>query len=193
VCCHNSSAIDDQIEGLAKHLVDLLRVAVEAFIRFYNAGGDDGVLQLSHQGKGDIIIRDPDTDGLLVCQHDLGDQLGSLQDKGIGPGDERSHNTIGIVGDMGIVADVLEVCADDAETLILAVFLEAMNPLYGILLIQIASQAIDGISGISNNTARLKSIHHLANKPWLRIFRIYLDDHGAPPCLVNLPPIISCL
>jgi len=75
---HNGSAIDDQIEGLAKHLVDLLGVAIEAFIGFNNAGGDDGVLQLSHQGQGDSIIRDPDTDGLLVCQHDLGHQLGGL-------------------------------------------------------------------------------------------------------------------
>ncbi len=86
--CHDGAAVNDQIEGLAKHLVDLLWVAIEAFIGLYNAGGDDGVLQLPHQGERDIIIRDPDTDGLLVCQHDLGHQFGRLQDEGIRTRDE---------------------------------------------------------------------------------------------------------
>jgi hypothetical protein len=84
---------------------------------------------------------------------------------------------------MGIVADVLEVCADDAEALFLAVFLEVMNPLYGVFLIQIAAQAIDGIGGIGNNPALLESVDNLTDKPQLRIFGIYLDDH------VPLPPV----
>jgi hypothetical protein len=78
---------------------------------------------------------------------------------------------------MGIIADVLEICADDAETLILTEFPEAMNPFYGVLLIQIASQAIDGIGGIGDNPAFLESVHDLADKPQLRIFRIDFDDH----------------
>jgi hypothetical protein len=82
---------------------------------------------------------------------------------------------------MGIIADVLEICADDAETLILAVFLEVVNPLYGVLLIQIASQAIDGIGGIGNNPALLESVYNLADKPLLRIFGIDFNDHEPSP------------
>jgi hypothetical protein len=82
---------------------------------------------------------------------------------------------------MGIIADVLEICADDAEALILAVFLEAMNPFYRILLIQIASQAIDGIGGIGDNPSLLQNVHHLADEPRLRIFRIDFDDHEPSP------------
>jgi len=82
---------------------------------------------------------------------------------------------------MGIITDVLEICADDAETLILTEFPEAMNPLYGVLLIQITSQAIDGIGGIGNNPSLLESVHNLADKPQLRIFRIDFDDHQFYP------------
>ncbi len=66
---------------------------------------------------------------------------------------------------MGIVADVLEVCADDAETLILAEFPEAMNPFYGVLLIQIAAQAIDGIGGIGNHPSFLENFDNLTDEP----------------------------
>jgi hypothetical protein len=178
---HDGSAIDDQIEGLSKYLVDLLGVAIEAFIGFCNARGDDGVPQLCHQGQGDGISRDPDTNGLLVCQHDLGHQLGGLQDKGIRARDRGSHNARGVIGDMGIVADVLKVCADDAEALILAVFLKVMNPFYGVFLIEIAPKAIDSIGGIGDNPAFPENLHHLADEPWLRIFLIYFDNHGSVP------------
>ena len=123
VLCHDGSSIDYQIEGLAEHLVDLLRVAIEAFVRLCNAGGDDGMIQCSHEGEGDSIIGDPDPDGLLIGEHDLGDQFGGLQDKGIGPWYECFHDPVGVIRDMGILADVLEVRADDAETFTLMVFL----------------------------------------------------------------------
>jgi hypothetical protein len=71
---------------------------------------------------------------------------------------------------MGIITDVLEICADDAETLILTEFPEAMNPLYGVLLIQITSQAIDGIGGVGDNPSFLENFAYLADEPWLRIF-----------------------
>ena len=77
---------------------------------------------------------------------------------------------------MGIVADVLEICADDAEALILTVFLEVMNSFYGILLIQIAAQAIDGIGGIGNNPSLSENLRLLVDEPRLRIFLIDFEQ-----------------
>jgi len=176
--CYDSPGIDYQIEGLAEHLINLFRVAIEAFIRLLHAGGDDGVLQLSHQGKRDGIVRDPDPHRFLVRQHDLGYQFCGLQDKGIGSGDERSHDPIGVVGDMGILADITEICADDTETFVFVVSFEVMDFFYGLFVKQIAPKTVYGVSGVGDNPFFLEGICDLTDEPLLRIFGVDLDDHA---------------
>jgi hypothetical protein len=174
---HYDSAIDHHIQLSAKHLIDLFWVIIEAFVGLGDTGGNDGMPQLPHEGKGDCIVRNPDPHGLLVCQHDLGDQFGGLQNKGIGSGYEGLHGSVGVIGDIGVIADIFQICADDAQSFGLDMPFQMVDLFNGIFLVKIAPEAIDGIGGIGNNPSLLKGVCHLTDEPLLWIFRVYFDDH----------------
>jgi hypothetical protein len=174
---HYNSAIDHHIQLSTEHLIDLLRIIIEALIGFGDAGGNDGAAQFFHQGKGDCIVRNPDPYGLLVCQHDLGNQFCGLQDKGVWSRYKCLHGSVSIIGNIGILTDIFQVCADDAQPFVLGKPFQTVDPFNGIFLIEIAPEAIDGIGRIGDNPSLPESVYDLADEPWLRIIRVDLDDH----------------
>jgi hypothetical protein len=174
---HYDTAIDHHVQLSAKHLIDLLRVIIEALIGFGDAGGNDRTAQFFHQGKGYCIVRNPDPHGLLVRQHNLGDQFGGLEDKGVRSRYKCLHGSVSIIGNIGVLTDIFQVCADDAQSFVLGKPFQTVDPFNGIFLVKIAPEAIDGIGGIGNDPSLPESVYDLADEPWLRIIRVDLDDH----------------
>ena len=174
---HYNSAIDHHVQLSTKHLINLLRVIIEALIGFGDAGGDDRTAQFFHQGKGNSIVRNPYPHGLLVRQHNLGDQFGGLQDKGVRSGYKCLHGSVSIIGNIGVLTDIFQVCADDAQSFVLGEPFQTVDPFHGIFLVEIAAEAVDGIGGIGNDPSLPESIYDLADEPRLRIIRVDLDDH----------------
>jgi hypothetical protein len=175
--CHYDAAIYHHVQLFSKHLIDLLRVIIEALIRLGDTRCNNRVFQFPYQGKGDCVVRDPDPHGLLVRQHDLGDQLCGLEDKGVRAGDESLHGPIGVIRDIGVVADIFQVCADDAQSFVLGMPFQMVDPFDGIFLVKITPEPIDGIGGIGDNPSILKDVCHFTDESLLRVLRVDFNDH----------------
>jgi len=170
--------IDDQIKLLAKALLDLGRVIVEAFIRSVDAGANDGVSEFLDEGQADLIMRDPNPDRILFGQGNLGDKFRRLENKGIGTWKEALHDLVRLVRHMGILADVFQIRANETEGLIFLGFLQSMDLPDCLRIEQIATHPINGVRGVSDHRSLSQDLHYFSNQPDLRILRIDGQYHG---------------
>jgi len=86
--------------------VDVRRIVERLSAGKHGAGGDDRMAQFFHHRQTDGIVGHPDSGGLSLGEHDLGNEPGPLQDKGVRTGEKAFHDLIGIIRDLAIEADV---------------------------------------------------------------------------------------
>ncbi|VTR64783.1 hypothetical protein DESC_260061 [Desulfosarcina cetonica] len=141
------------------------------------AGRDDRIAQCADQGQADVVGRYPDAGGLAFGEHDFGHQLGSGQDKGVGAGQKAFHGFIGVVGNFGVLADVFQIGADEAERLAFIALFEQINFFDGMLVHDIAADPVKGVGWISDQTAFPQYDHNLVDQPLLGIVQIDREQH----------------
>jgi len=86
------------------------------------------------------------------------------------------HCLIGIVGDKGIPADLLETVAYKGKGFIERTVLQLIDELYPFLVIKVASYPVERISGVSDEASALEDITDAPDKPLLRVIRVYGNE-----------------
>ncbi len=141
------------------------------------AGTEYGVTEFSDDGQADGMIRHPNAGSLAFGQHNFRYQSGSFQDKGIRSGKQPLHGFVSIIGDLGVLADVLEIRTNKAEGLVLGSPFELINAFDGFLVENIAANAVKSVSWIGDDTSTAEDFHCSANEPFLRVLGVDLQDH----------------
>ena len=100
-----------------------------------------------------------------------------MQNKGIWAGKKSFHCFEGIVGDLSVLTNVLEIRADKAERLVFRSTFQLINTGDGVLVENIAANTEIGVSWISNNSTVEENFYGPTNEPFLWIVRVYLQDH----------------
>ena len=139
-----------------------------------------GRAHLGDQGLADPVVGDPDAGGLPLGEDDLGNGAGGLEDEGVGPGEETFHDLVGVVGDPGVAADVLEVGADEAQRLLPVAALDLVNPLDPLLVEQIAPHPVDRVGRIDDDPPAAEDLHRLADQPHLGVLIVDGYQHIVP-------------
>jgi len=72
-----------------------------------------------------------------------------------------------------------QVAADKGQLCFLRIYiLYFTNAFHCFVLINITTQAINGIGWINDHSPILQAFYHLFDQPWLRIFGMYLYQHA---------------
>ena len=90
---------------------------------------------------------------LRFGQHDFGHQLGTCQNEGKRAGQQPFHGFIGVVGNLGILADIFQIGTDKAEWLVFGALFEQINFLDGPLVHDVAADTVIGVGGIGDQPA----------------------------------------
>ena len=128
-----------------------------------------GASQGSDYGKADLIVRDTNTHSLSLGQHYLRHKFGSFQDKGIGPGEQPLHGLIGIIGDLGIAAYLLQTIAYDREGLFEWPVFQLVNKLDPFFIIKVTTYPVKGVRGIGDQFPFIQGFAYLVYQALLRI------------------------
>jgi len=158
------------------------RVVKDVIIRQGCAGGDDGVAQLADEIDADSVVGYANTGGFSFGQHHFGHHFRPLEDEGIRAWKQAFHGAVCIVGYFGIATDVFKPRADKAE---------------GFLVHDIAADTVECISWVGNDASLSEGIRHLADKSFLRVDGVDVDQHKARCLLrsllhVKMPKIYDC-
>ena len=142
-----------------------------------NTGVDDGIAQGFEQQLTDRVAWYPDADGFLFGGHDLGNQLGSRQDKGVRAGQVFFHEPVGSIGDMGILADIGQIGAHERKRLVLWPFFQLDQLLDGFLVEKVTADTVAGIGWITDYRTVLEHFDNLFNQTELRVYRVDFKQH----------------
>ena len=99
-----------------------------------------------------------------------------MQNKGIWAGKKSFHCFEGIVGDLSVLTNVLEIRADKAERLVFRSTFQFINTGDGVLVEDIAANTVIRVSWIRNNPTVEKNLYCPTDEPFLWIVRVYLQD-----------------
>ena len=116
----NGPAVNHHIDVVFEVIPDERRIMEHGPIRQFGAGRNDGVPQRFHQSEANGAVGHTDTHRLALGQHDLWHQPGALQDKGVRSRQQAPHGFGGIVGRLGVKADVLQSRAYETKRFFLA-------------------------------------------------------------------------
>ena len=104
-----------------------------------------------------------------------------MQNKGIWAGKKSFHCFEGVIGNLSVLADVFEIRTDKAERLVFRSTFQLINTGDGVLVENVAANAVIRISWISNNSTVAEDFYCPTNEPFLWIVRVYLQDHHVVP------------
>ena len=173
------TAIDYQVNGTFIFLLDQLRVGriFDDLILVVNRHGKNRVTQLTDQCSDDIVIRHTDAH-LFLCLIDLRQLAACGKDKGKRPRQVLLHQLKGRVTDLGVLAEVREVIANDRKVTLLGIDpFKATDPLDRTHIERVAANGIDRVGRIDDKAALPQDLDGLVYLFQIRIFRINLDQH----------------
>lgn len=174
-------SVEYQIDPVCKRRDDFVRVVYNLSFGQRYTRAENRMSQSFYKGLCNRARRYPDAYRLSLREQKFWQLFHSLgwQDKGVGAGNQSLHDLKGAVAEMRIVADVGQIRADKTEWFIRALPLYEVNFFDCILVLNAASHAVHGISGVNNNPAVLQYFDRFCDHSWLRINKVYFQDHAS--------------
>ena len=80
-----------------------------------DAGRDQWVTEFTDDGQGNTVIRNPDTNSLLLGGQQVWDLAGCFKDKGIGPGQVAFEDLVGEVTNLAVTGNVGDIGTDESQ------------------------------------------------------------------------------
>ena len=126
------------------------------------------------------MVRDPDAGRFPFGQHHLGNQLGSFQNKCIGPRQKSFHGSVGIIGNLGIKTDMFQVGAYETKGFVFLTLFNLIDTFNRLFVHDVASDAIKRIRGIGNDSPIFQMRDNALNESFLGIYWVDLEEHYSP-------------
>ena len=126
------------------------------------------------------MIRDANAGCFPFGQHYPGNQFRTIQYKCIGPWKKSFHGSVGVVGNLGIKADMFQIGTNETEGFVFMALFDLINAFNRLFIHDITTNPIERIGWVGNDAPFFQMFGDTSNKSFLGIYRIDLEQHDLP-------------